>query len=169
MTDEISPMFTEAATYLAGQERDILFRWVQRVSRLPIYLKRPEARLQEVLDHMPRVLQALCQAMLQPVVYDTQPRPSDGAEAHAQERYSQDVPAEIIVKEYQVLRDEIWTTLQEWQRTPSLSIKDIFGLQRRINYSLDEIIATTLAAFVRLEMMHHDPGTGTRSDDPGSG
>jgi hypothetical protein len=169
MTTDAALLLTETGRYLGQQQRDILGRWVQRVSRLPLYLQRPQTRLQEVMDRMPQVLQELCTTLPQPASGEADEPPERAAKHHARDRYAQDVPAAVIIKEYQLLRDEIWVAIEGWPRPLALTGDEVFVLQRRINWLLDDFIATTLATFISLEDSHNDPRSDRTTDDPGGG
>jgi hypothetical protein len=162
MTTATNSLLEETARYLEQEQHEILGRWVQRVSRIPIYLQRPETRLQELRDRMPLVLAELYAALPR----DVAEAASRGAQSHARDRYVMDIPAAVIVKEYQVLRDEIWVAIEGWPRIPALSAADVFVLQRQINMLLDDVIATTLATFVSLEKADDAPHPAS-GDDPG--
>jgi hypothetical protein len=143
-----------AIDHLQTVEQDLLFRWVQRVSRFAPYLQRPETSLQQIMDHVPQVLQHLCQLSLQPV--EPPAGAVDAATGHALERKRLGVPARMILKEYQVLRNEIWIALRNWQPPRTLTAGDVFLLEERINFAMDEIIALTLDSYVDLESPGHD-------------
>ncbi len=169
MTDQPPAILREALDYLASEERDIFFRWTQRVSRLRLYLGRPDTSLEEVRDHMPLVFHQLRTLILHMAERQTDNvgTPS-AARQHAADRHQQKVPARTVVKEYQLLRNEIWYKLRAWNRSPALTADDVFLLEELINFGLDEVISITLDTFVELESGNgrsyggatHDPGGG---------
>jgi hypothetical protein len=167
MTRQPPTILREALDYLARAERDIFFRWIQRVSRLRLYLGRPETSLEELRDHMPAVFHQLRTLILHMAEgqTDTIETPSS-ARQHAADRYQQNVPARIVVKEYQLLRTEMWHQLRTWDRSPALSVEEVFLLEEDINFGLDEVIAITLDTFVDLETKGANDGG---ANDSGSG
>ncbi len=167
MTDQPPAILREALEYLASKERDIFFRWTQRVSRINLYLGRPDTSLEEVRDHMPLVFQ-----QLRTLILHMAERPTDNvdtpsaARQHAADRHHQKVPARIVVKEYQLLRDEMWYKLRTWNRSPALTANEVFLLEEHINFGLDEVIAVTLDTFVELES---GSSYGSTTNDLGGG
>ncbi len=152
MTDQIAPILREALEYLASEERDIFFRWTQRVSRLRLYLGRPDTSLEDLRDHMPVVFHQLRTVILHMAAGQTPDvNTLSGARQHAVDRYHQKVSARTVVKEYQLLRNELWHKLRTWDQSPALTAKDIFLLEEHINFGLDEVISITLDTFVELE------------------
>jgi len=163
LTDDLT---ARAAAYLAGQEQDILFRWTQRVSRLLADAGRPEANLPALRDHMPEIVAELRQRLLTDASASSTAAARTGLpQAHAAARYQQQIPAGVVVQEYQVLRREVWHKLRQWNAEPPLTVVDVFLLEERINTALDALIAVTLATFVQLEAGHVPPSPSP--DDPG--
>jgi hypothetical protein len=155
-------VLAHAAAQIEAAERDTLFRWVQQITRFPAHMQRPEAGLHEVLDHIPVILSHLRWAMQRsPEEQASAPEFSQPGESHALERYRQGVPARVIVKEYQVLRRELWRALADWQPPEPLATAEIFMLAERLNFALDEFMATTLDAFVQLEIETSGTGEGS--------
>ncbi len=149
---DASPVLAQAVAYLEEQELNIIFRWVQIASRLPAHFRRPDEDLKALVDHMPLILADVRRLMLEPV---DPVKPVDVSQevamSHAVHRYQQRVSARTVVKEYQLLRHEIWATLWRWPQAPHLSAADCFLLEERLNFPLDEYIAVTLDTFVHLE------------------
>jgi hypothetical protein len=162
MMNSIPPLLVSAAAYLEAQEKDIIFRWVQIASRLPSHFNRTDESLKELLDHMPEILVQLRQLMVE-VVDLREPITSvlDSAVAHAEVRYNQKIPARTVMKEYQILRHEIWATLQQWPQVEQFSALDVFLLSERLNFLLDDIISVTLDTFTTL-MTEQDNGGETK-------
>lgn len=161
-------MLIEAAAYLEAQQQDIIFRWVQVASRLPTHFRRPDENLQQLIDHMPDVLVALRRVMLEPVdPVRSAAIPESVAATHAVTRYHQQMSAGIVVKEYQLLRHQLWESLRRWSQARDLTAEDVFLLEERINFTLDEFIAVTLETFVDLENGGGDAEAAESTDNTG--
>ncbi len=167
MTDQIAPILREALDYLANEERDIFFRWIQRVSRLRLYLGRPDTSLDELRNHMPDVFRQLPTLILHLAnSTNAEGNPFAAARQHAADRYHQNVPVGIVVKEFQLLRNEMWYKLRTWNRSPALTANEVFLIEQHINFGLDEVIAVTLDTFVELESGR---SYGSTTNDLGGG
>jgi hypothetical protein len=167
MAEPTIDLVARAATYLAAQEADILFRWIQRVSRLLADAGQPETHLPALRDHMPDILAQLRHRLRTDRGATTTTAAADTGlpQAHAVTRHQQHVPAGVVVQEYGVLRREVWAKLRQWDADPPLSVVDVFLLEDRINAALDALIAVTLDTFMRLEASHVPPFPS--ADDPG--
>jgi hypothetical protein len=148
MTDTTSLLLRETAAYLEANEQDILFRWVQVASRLPAHFRRPDESLKSLIDHIPLVLTYLRRLIVEPVnPAEPEGLPQHVAEIHAVTRFNQNISARTVVKEYQLLRREIWATLRDWPRAHELTAADIFLLEERLNGLLDYIVSAALDTF----------------------
>ncbi len=166
MTSDIPPILIQAAAHLEAQEQDIFFRWVQIASRLPAHFRRPDEDLEQLVDHMPHVLAKLRRLMLKPVD-PAMPMDVDETVAisHALTRHRQRISARTVVKEYQLLRRELWSSLRRWPQAAQLSAGDVFLLEERINFVLDELVAITLDTFVCLEIEGGDAEAAEPADN----
>ena len=168
MTTDVAQILVEAAAYLEAQQQDIIFRWVQLASRLPPHFRRPDEDLKQLIDHMPDVLVALRRVMLEPVdPVRSAAIPESIAVTHAVTRYRQQMSAGIVVKEYQLLRHQLWESLRRWSQIRNLTAEDVFLLEERINFALDEFIAVTLETFVDLENEGGDVESAESTDNTG--
>jgi hypothetical protein len=170
MAGHSSPLLDEAAAYLATQERDIIFRWVQMASRLPAHFRRTDEDMEAMIDHMPVVLTQWRRLLTVPIeqVEHSSEEP-DGAETHGLTRYNQQIPARTVVKEYQILRREIWRTLQRWPRAEQIAVADFFLLQEQLNYMLDHMVSVALDTYVELVAEGGEGDAVEPGNYPGSG
>lgn len=151
MTSNPPSLFVETAAYLEEREQDILFRWVQIASRLPAHFRRPDESLHALIDHIPLVLAFLRQLIVEPInPAEPVTLPPGVAAIHAVTRYNQNISARIVVKEYQLLRREIWATLRDWPRAQQWTVMDAFLLEERLNFMLDDIVSVALDTYVEL-------------------
>jgi hypothetical protein len=173
MNKHIAPVLVDAAAYLETQQADIIFRWVQIASRLPAHFRRPDEDLKALIDHMPAVLAQMRQLMLEepadPAAVGDETEVPETAEVHADTRYFQGIPARTVVKEYQVLRTEIWATLQKWPQAQQLASMDLFLLAERVNYTIDEFVSVSLDTFVALRAEDANDRESGSSTDHGRG
>lgn len=169
MTTNPPSLFVETAAYLEEHEQDILFRWVQIASRLPAHFRRPGESLNALIDHIPLVLAHLRRLIVEPLdPAEPVTLPQDVAEIHAITRFNQNISARIVVKEYQLLRREIWATLREWPRAQQCTVMDIFLLEERLNLMLDDIVSVALDTYVEL-IEEGGNGDVEAADNPGGG
>src|SRR4051794_11687140 len=173
MNKDIAPVLVDAAAYLETQQADIIFRWVQIASRLPAHFRRPDEDLKALVDHMPAVLAELRQLMLDepsdPAAAVDETEVPVTAEVHANTRYYRGIPARTVVKEYQVLRREIWATLEKWPQAQQLPIMDLFLLAERLNYTIDEFVSVSLDTFVALRVEDANASESESGAHHGSG
>jgi CheY-like chemotaxis protein len=139
-----------AQKILAEHSRAAIFRWVQRLRQEEPWQQRTDLRLSEVLDSVPVLVEALSAAIHYGNVatyFARHPHANDRVRAHATVRYEQGFELDALVKEYGILRDELWQLM--WRFMPdNLTKADAAELQRMIDGTLDHIVQVTIPAYI---------------------
>lgn len=143
---------TWAADLLAKHSRAALFRWLQRVREVTYWRDHPEAPVGDVLDSVPVLIEALVLALR---AGDTEPeaflRGSPGvlarARDHARARAQQGVPIATVLREYTLLRNEVWEVYR--RHTPEqVTARELLGMGERINLTLDLVVEETVGTYI---------------------
>ena len=132
---------------LSEQARGIVFGWVQRLEDESPWGDRADLDLAALIDHAPLVVETLNVRLHYESPHDFFERHPEAllrARAHAHLRQRQGVPYAAALREYALLRGEIWRTLHErvWGDLPA---EEFFRVERAINGTLDAIISATAA------------------------
>lgn len=143
-------LLARAEKILAGHSRDALFRWVQRLRQESPWREKDDLRLSDVLDSVPVLVEALAGAMQygDPGTFFTHhPSANDRVRNHAAVRRGQGISLGALVREYGILRDELWQMF--WQYLPEhISKDDGAQLQKAVDGTLDHIVQVTIPAYL---------------------
>ncbi len=149
-----------AERLLATRSRDVLFRWVQRVRQEPSWASRADLSLAEVLNTMPLAVEALDAALHArdpSQFFAAHPDALERLREHAGTRRRQGVGLVEMVREYALLRNEVWALFR--RALPSqVQTADVLALEEAINLTLDRIVEATIDAY--LELGVRQPGVG---------
>lgn len=139
-----------AEEVLAQQSRAIMLAWVQRLRSEPPWRGRPDLDLGDIIDTAPMLAEAIVLALHfgdGEQYFASHPEALRRVRQHAVLRRAQNIPLEAVIREYTLLRDEIWNQLQR-SLPAETSQKELFALERAVNYSLDRIIEATIPAYL---------------------
>jgi hypothetical protein len=134
---------------LARHSRAALVRWVLQLQDEPPWRDRPDLDFVNLVDVTPLVVESLVAAFhyRDPLKYfEDNPDAVDRVREHGDIRRSQKLPLTSLMREYSLLRDEIWVTL--WSRLPrQIETPDIMNLQRIVNGCMDYISEEVMSAY----------------------
>jgi CheY-like chemotaxis protein len=139
-----------AERLLATRSRDVLFRWVQRVRQQPSWAAHADLSLAEVLNTMPLVVEALDTALLTRdpgQFFAAHPEALDRLREHAGARRRQGIGLVDMVREYTLLRNEVWALFRR-ALPPQMPTADVLALEEAINLTLDRIVEATIDAYL---------------------
>ncbi len=130
-----------AADALDALVDGIVSRWLERVGST-IYAAHPELSRQELLDHAPELIHGVAEALRrgEPEALDapwTAP-----ARQHALARLRERMLLGDLVREYQIMREEIWRALRRYLAT--IPAADVYGIALNLDAALDTM--TTIVA-----------------------
>lgn len=131
-----------AGEILDYYSREALLRWVERLRQEEPWRGRGDLGLGTVLDHVPVLVEAVSAALEygDPDEFLRQhPEAVEHATEHVRERRAQGFSLASIIREYTLLRDEIWWTLSS-HLPGALQPSDLYPLQQAVSGTLDRII-----------------------------
>ena len=123
-----------AADILDREVSQICARWSLRIWR-DIYSHRPDLMPHNLEDGAVPLVRGLADALRRGEPTELKAPWTKAAREHAAERRSRNIPVGDLQREYQVMRQEIWATLE--RELTSVSIKDVYGLARSLDAALD--------------------------------
>ena len=138
-----------AERVLARQSRSIIFRWIQRLRDELPWSERDDLDLADLIDYAPVILQVLDVRLHygNPSGFmERHPEAVARAQEHARLREAQGIPFGAALREYALLRDEIWYALKTGA-PPAGSLDGVFDTERAINGTLDAMVTAAAAAF----------------------
>lgn len=137
-----------AEQVLARRSRHIVFGWIQRLRREPPWSERDDLGLADLIDHAPVLLKALDVRLhydAPAAFFERHPEAVERAQHHARLRMRQGMAFGATLREYALLREEIWSALRA-RRPASAEPDEILDVERAINGTLDTLIAAAAAA-----------------------
>lgn len=147
---EPSKLFQEVEQVFARRSREALLSWVQRLQTEEPWRSRNDLRLVDMLDTVPVLFEAVV-ASLQYGDGDNylveHPEAFDRIYYHAVQRHEQQIPLWAVVREYTLLRHELWKLLRRTLSGRVLT-DEVFDLEHAVNYTLDRIIEATIPAYL---------------------
>ncbi|HUE75357.1 MAG TPA: response regulator [Chloroflexota bacterium] len=146
----VSGVQARAEDILTEYSRDLLMRWMQRLNWESYWEGRRDLGFQGVLDNAPVIVEALTAALSYgnpATFFERHPEAIDRVRQHTWARRSQDVPLSVLVREYSLLRDELWGMLGR-QLPAEISTSDVLLLERAINRTFDRVVELTIPAYV---------------------
>jgi CheY-like chemotaxis protein len=150
-SEEPAPGFAAVAErVLAADSRNIVFRWIQRLREEAPWRERDDLGLADLIDYAPVILKVLDVRLHYETPEDFlshHPEATERARAHAQLRASQGIGFGAALREYALLREEIWSALR-LSPASLIAVDEFFEVERAINGTLDAIVIATSAAFV---------------------
>ena len=136
----------QAELLLAQYSRHAIFRWVQLLQSQSPWKDRRDLQLHEFIDHVPVLVEAINAAFGFGDIdefFDKHPHIVERLGEHTRLRSSQGIGLDAVIREYTLLRDELWNAiLGHWPST--VSPGDFCSLQRMINRTTDKLIETTV-------------------------
>lgn len=142
----------DAERIIAGGSRLALLRFADRLRQDP-HWNRPDLPLASLLDGVPSMVEALDAALhLEDAgaAITGSSAVRDELHAHADERRDQHVALGSLMREYSLLRDELWNLLRE-NLGDDLDGREILDLERSLNGALDRMLEISVPRFVAPE------------------
>jgi CheY-like chemotaxis protein len=139
----------QAERILAERSREALVRWVERLRQQPPWQDRSDVRLSGMFDEVPVLVEALAAALYSgdPAAFLARhPATLERLRAHTRLRRSQGVPLAALVREYAILRTEVWDLFRRYLPEEVRSA-DILALAEAVNGTLDRIIEVTIPVY----------------------
>ncbi len=123
----------EAESVLDGQAERIAGAWVDRLEA-ELYPQRPDLKLKDLRSRAPEIIHGLAEALRRGEAANLEAPWTEAARTHAELRLAQQVPLGDLLREYQMLRQELWRALQE---QPAATPGEVYGLAARLDSALD--------------------------------
>jgi CheY-like chemotaxis protein len=139
----------QAAGVVARYSRGTLFRWVQRLRQEPPWKDRQDLDLGKVLNDVPVLVEALSIALQYrsaDEMLSHQPEIAERVRRHAELRKRQGFSLSGLIREYDLLRDELLAML-ELHLPTEIHAADLFTVVRLVNGTLDRIMEITIPAY----------------------
>jgi DNA-binding response OmpR family regulator len=155
---QADPALERAADLLVRAEREIMLNWVMRIRQVEPFRERTELSTREFLDSLPRILNALALVLrrqLPPEVLLQDEDARGRVRAHADLRHQQGIPAEAVVREYQVLREVLTAQLRT-----ELVVEEHGRVLDELNELLDGAVRVTVAEYTNLLQGGPERGAG---------
>jgi DNA-binding response OmpR family regulator len=143
-------ILAQAERLLHQHSTETVFRWVQRLRQEPPWRDRTDLELSEIVGPVPVLVEAVGDALRQYADPDeflrSQRDIAERVRQYGVECRARRIPWEAVVREYSLLRDEIFATI--WGRlTGPLEPEDAYALQRVIDGTLDKAVEMTIEAY----------------------
>lgn len=143
------PLFAEVATGLAARSRELMIRWVQRIAAMKPF-RRLRLNLVEEIDHVPVLLEAVLLA-LQTGDYRREleelPAFKDRVAEHARTRIRQGFHLDLVVKEYEIMREEIRREIGEVLKGKNPTPDEMLEIVARKDYALDTVLGIAVETY----------------------
>jgi PAS domain S-box-containing protein len=134
----------EAADTIDRQVDAIVARWLERV-RTSIYDERRDLSADDIRNDMPNLVHGIAEALRRGQPEEIQAPWTEAAREHAQVRQAQQSSLGDLVRDYQILREEIWASLQPLVEDASGG--QVFALAANVNSALDTMAAIALQTY----------------------
>ncbi len=134
---------------LARDSSNIIFRWIQRMRGELPWSERDDLGLAELIDYAPEILKVLDVRLHyeHPAAFmEKHPDAVTRARDHALLRAEQGIGFGAALREYALLRDELWNALRA-NAPVSTNPDEVFEVERAINATFDAIVNAAAAAF----------------------
>ncbi len=142
-----SEQFTEIGRLIQRDAGLIIQRWAQRATEEQPHASR--SHHQALLDHLPAFLDALGQALAEPVAGDNGPHLGT-AKRHGEQRWEHGWSLSEVVRDYQILRLVVLEYLEEMLERALLCRE-----AQAVGLALDEAVTASVESFVRHRDEHH--------------
>lgn len=147
------PILEQAKEILDCYSREALLRWVQRLRREEPWRGRGDLGLGMVLDRTPVLVEAVSAALQYgnpDEFFGQHPDAVERVTGHARDRRAQGIPLASLIREYTLLRDEIWLAITSHLPGP-VQPSDLYSLQQAISGTMDRIVERTVPAYGEAE------------------
>jgi len=134
------PVVECAAAVLEEQSETIVARWLKRLPEETPSLPR-DLSLEEAENAAPQVLHGIADALRLGQPWELEAPWAAAARRHAEQRLRQGEALRDLLREFQLLREEVWAALAEQLRPASAS--EIFALARSLDATLDGMAANS--------------------------
>jgi len=141
----------QAADILDEQAEAIARRWADRLLT-SLYRGRPELRLEDLLSQAPALVRGVAEALRRGEPEVRAAPWTAAAREHARLRLSQRVRLGDLVREYQLLRQEIWRALR--QHLSEVAALDVYDVAEQLDSALDTM-ATISTDTYGAELQQH--------------
>jgi len=136
----------QAADVLDALTRPIVERWVERVSD-SLCAIHPELSWQPLIDYGPRLIHGVAEALRQGEAENQEAPWTAPARDHAHARLSEKALLGDLVREYQIMREEVWSAL--WPLLSDLTVAEVYSIGKRLDAVLDTMVAFATDTYIR--------------------
>lgn len=143
-TAEEIPVAERAADILNTHAGTITERWLRRVEQT-IESLHPSLNRQELRDSAPPILHSVAEALRRDEPGNLEAPWTEPARRHAQNRLAQGEALPDLVREYQLLREEIWAVLAE--ELAAIPSAEVFELAASLHMALDTMATNSARNF----------------------
>ncbi|MGQ9684604.1 MAG: sensor histidine kinase [Anaerolineae bacterium] len=137
-------LLDDAARVLEAQSAVIVERWLTRVAEA-IYTLHPNLSTDELRDGAPAIVRGVAEALRRGELYALEAPWTAAAREHAHARRAQGEEIKDLLREFQMLREEIWASLS--QHRQEMLGADIFDLARDLDATLDTMATVSADAY----------------------
>jgi CheY-like chemotaxis protein len=145
-----SRIMVDAERVMAEHSREALFAWVQRLLTQPYWQSRPSAKLIDVLDGVPILVDTLTAALHDGAArqfLERHPGVRERAHAHARARLEEGVPWEALLSELAILQAELWQLLVQHLALDSDQAQPLERLRRTLTAAFTRIVEAEAEVF----------------------
>jgi signal transduction histidine kinase len=137
-------LLQQIADALDRQVDRIVFLWLERV-REDIYQERLDLSVEDIRNNVPGVVRGVAEALRSGQPQEIGAPWTEAARAHAQKRQRQGAPLGDFVREYQMLRQALWSTLQPDLAT--LTGDNVYNLAANLDSALDTLVGIAVGTY----------------------
>jgi len=145
-----SPALVALARFLTDEQRNLLFRWVQRISILEPYRQQPGLSLKQAMGEMEPLLSGMIEVLGdRDVAHDGLAGSTSLAPlvaTHVALRLAQGLSLADVVREFHVLRQEISRLPHSALHTWRLDLDDLLTAQEQVNTLIDDLVMRAVQA-----------------------
>ena len=122
----------------------IIARWLERV-RAYVFGDRPDMSVEAIRDNLPGVVRGVAEALRRGQPEEIEARWTIAAVEHARERLRRNVRLENLVREYQILRQEIWAAIGPY--VEHIGSRQGYALAANLHSALDTMATIALQTY----------------------
>ena len=141
---DLGALLRSAADALDALADGIIAGWLERVEGT-IYAGHPELDREQLVDDAPQLVHGVAEALRQGQPEALAAPWTAAARAHALARLRGRMPMRDLVREYQILREEIWQAVQ--RHPPAVAMEDVCDIARNVDAALDTMVTIATATY----------------------
>ncbi len=143
-------ILSELGDYLLARREDIIGQWLRAVEQNPKISSSHHLNHKELVDHLPRLCQALAELLKSPQSNQNRSEVSRAARVHGGYRWRQGYRLEEVIREASIIRGILF---QNWLDAYAGEVPEFEGETRRtaeniIHHAVEDVIADSAEQFV---------------------